>query len=483
MGEPSRMEQVGRDSLVYGIGGVLARGLSFALLPVYTRIFTLAEYGAIELIVVTASLLTAFLVMGLDSAQSFYFFEQKNGGREAQARVVTAILQWRLTWGAVIVILAGFISPLLSVWLFEGAIGSIHFVVAFAGALFTTLMSQAVEVYRLLYRPWAYIWLTLGHSVLAAGAILSFVLLFDLAVLGYIAGLALASLLVGGWSWWLLRRYLDFSAFHSPLWPRLLRFGVPLVPGGLALYVVTYADRWFVQQYEGVDALGLYAVAAKFAMLMTLVVETFRKAWWPVALDAMHADDGPATFREIARLYLGLTTAAAVFLAFIAPWLVSWMAADIFHAAYPLVGILAWQAVLYGLYLILSAGMWKSERTYLAAWLMGCAAVLNVLLNYWWVPLFGAMGAASATVTAYAAWVLASWWVSERYWRIGHPVGTIATQLILAGAASALLVMESGSIVLRAFAAHVVVMLLLWTSLSNRRWHAILERIGLGGRR
>jgi len=43
----SRLIQLGKDSLVYGLGGILAKGLSFLLLPVYTRIFTPADYGTI----------------------------------------------------------------------------------------------------------------------------------------------------------------------------------------------------------------------------------------------------------------------------------------------------------------------------------------------------------------------------------------------------------------------------------------------------
>ena len=39
------LKQLGGDALVYGFGGAIAKGLSFLLLPIYTRIFTPAEYG------------------------------------------------------------------------------------------------------------------------------------------------------------------------------------------------------------------------------------------------------------------------------------------------------------------------------------------------------------------------------------------------------------------------------------------------------
>ena len=64
----SRLKQLGKDSVIYGIDGVLAKGVSFFLLPVYTRIFTPADYGTIEMLTVMSSFLAAILVMGMDSA-------------------------------------------------------------------------------------------------------------------------------------------------------------------------------------------------------------------------------------------------------------------------------------------------------------------------------------------------------------------------------------------------------------------------------
>ena len=71
----SRFKQLGKDSVIYGIGGIIAKGIGFFLLPVYTRIFSPAEYGTIEMLMVLNQFLGALLVMGMDAAQSFYFFE------------------------------------------------------------------------------------------------------------------------------------------------------------------------------------------------------------------------------------------------------------------------------------------------------------------------------------------------------------------------------------------------------------------------
>ena len=67
----------GKETLIYGFGGILSKSIGFILIPVYTRIFTPSDYGTLEMMAVIISFISAILTMGLDSAQSFFFFEQK----------------------------------------------------------------------------------------------------------------------------------------------------------------------------------------------------------------------------------------------------------------------------------------------------------------------------------------------------------------------------------------------------------------------
>ena len=205
------------------------------------------------------------------------------------------------------------------------------------------------------------------------------------------------------------------------------------MPAGLSMYVLTTADRWFLNYYHGQDALGLYAVGAKFAMLVAMVVTTFRQAWWPVAMDAMYSEDGPALYRTIARLYMGLGSAGIVFLTAVSPSLVRWFTASAFHAAYPIVGILAWHSIFYGFYLIVAAGIWKTEKTLWAPFLMGTAAFLNIGLDACLVPKYGNIGAAIATSISFLIWNILTIVVSEKLWKLGYSFSILALQVSIGG--------------------------------------------------
>ena len=427
----SRLTQLGKDSFVYGFGGILAKSVLFLTLPIYTRVFTPAEYGIVEMLTVMSGFLGAILVMGMDSAQSMYFFKYKAEGKASQVRVVSAILQWRILWGSGIVLLAMLCAPYLNAAFFNGNLGFECFAFTFAGTLFVQIMAQSAEVMRLLYRPWAYISITLAQTLLGTSFIFLFVLVFDQGISGYFLGTFIASSVVALIGWFRARSYLDFSRLHRDFWPQLIRFGAPLLPASIAFYVMSSADRWFVLHYHGSDALGLFAVGAKFSLLMAFAVDTFRKAWWPISMDAMNSSDGPDTFRMMARLYIGLGSAVVVILTLFSPWLVQWFTAPTYHDAWRIVGILAWQALFYGFFLVASAGIWKTEKTYLDLYLMVGAAFVGLLLNWFFVPILGGIGAAVATVLTYILWVVATMIVSESLWFIAFPWRLLCLQISL----------------------------------------------------
>ena len=57
-------------------------------------------------------------------------------------------------------------------------------------------------------------------------------------------------------------------------------------------------------------------------LLFTMVVTSFRQAWWPISMDALGSSDGPLLFRAVGRLYMGLGVVCIVSLTALSPWLI-----------------------------------------------------------------------------------------------------------------------------------------------------------------
>jgi O-antigen/teichoic acid export membrane protein len=426
-----KLKKILKDFFTYGFGILLARLISFFLIPIYTRVFTPADYGTIEMLIVISNFLGMIMFLGMDATQSNFFFKLKKQGHITQARIISAILQLRIIWGGVIILFSTILVPLINFWVFQGILSLKYFIITFVGVLFTQIMSQSAEVMRLLYRPRGFTIIILSQSILSAFLILIFIFIFNGGILGFFLGTALSTLIVAFFGWYNIKSYILFNKFHYKLWPMLLSFGLPFVPVELAFYLMSNIDRWFIMYYHGPTKLGLFAIAAKFSMIIALIVETFRKTWLPFSLDAMYTRNGSETFRLIAHVYVGCACAGVIMLTFFSPLLIKYLTGVEFHQAWPLVGVLAWQSVFYGFFTISSAGIWKSGKTYLNIYLMFFSAIISILLNWYLVPIFEGLGAAIASATAFFSYAVMSLLVSQYYWKINFQISAIIIKILL----------------------------------------------------
>jgi O-antigen/teichoic acid export membrane protein len=77
-----QLGQLGKDTVVYGIGGVLAQSVSLLTILIFTRIFNPSEYGVLEMIVSINSFLSAIIIMGMDSPNQCSSLNIKRMGKE-----------------------------------------------------------------------------------------------------------------------------------------------------------------------------------------------------------------------------------------------------------------------------------------------------------------------------------------------------------------------------------------------------------------
>ena len=127
------------------------KGFLLLLLPVYTKVFDPVEFGKLEIIVITSNLIALIMTMGLDSAQTMYFYDKKNGKLTIDRdRLISSILQFRIIWGLIIIGVSSFLIPFLLNILFASNFDLTTFFIAFfVNIFFIQTMYQSIEIFRL----------------------------------------------------------------------------------------------------------------------------------------------------------------------------------------------------------------------------------------------------------------------------------------------------------------------------------------------
>ncbi|MDQ3880072.1 MAG: polysaccharide biosynthesis C-terminal domain-containing protein, partial [Chloroflexota bacterium] len=310
---------------------------------------------------------------------------------------------------------------------------------AFVGLPLTVGASMAMDLLRLEFRPVAFSVLGIGRSVAANAIGVILVVFYGWGVAGMVgaqAALSGVALIVGLW----LTRRSWTAALDRRVVMRMLAFGLPLVPAGLAYWVMSYSDRFFVVQFRGLQDAGIYAMANKIAQVVQLAVFAFSTAWWPFAYAEAARDPNHRVLfaRVFTAAAVGLSL-IAVALGLLARELLIVATTPAFVAAYAYVGILGFALAVNGLYQVVSIGVALADRTWHTAWTSGVAALVNVILNLVLIPMLGIAGAAGSTLVAYSVSAVLVYRVAQRTYPIPYQrrtpliVMTAALAILLGG--------------------------------------------------
>jgi O-antigen/teichoic acid export membrane protein len=391
-----------RQTVVYGLSGVLLQVVGVVTLPIFTHTFDSTQYGVIGLALVTSTLAYILVDLGLGSAaQRSYFDRSEDQQSERRAVLLTATVTETAIATAVAAILIVLRDP-LSALLFGTP--RFHLLVVLIGVNLplTALMLLTREAMRLTFRPWRYFASALIAGLGATATSLVAVYALHAGVAGLLWGLLAGTAASAVFGLFACRGAIG-GRWSGPELRVMFRFGLPLVPAAFAQWGLTFADRFMLRALSTTSEVGLYTVANQIAGVLLFVVSAFSLAFSPYIL-SLYADDPELEKRARAQTLVYLTVVlatVAVVLGVFARELVAVLAPrQEYAAAYETIALLAAGGVAFGINAVTLAGISYRRATHWFAIYTTVAAVVNFSLNFALIPPFGQVGAGVAQASA-----------------------------------------------------------------------------------
>jgi O-antigen/teichoic acid export membrane protein len=470
----AQLSRLGRHSLVYGLGGLVSRILAVLLLPLYTHYLTPADYGRIETLVAAVTVLTIILRLGISSAFFRFWFDAKDdGGRRTVLRTSFWFTMGASTAGLLAgVALAEPISDLLF-----GDPGDADLVRAAFVLLWAQMnYEQLTAVFRVEERSTAFVLASLANVLVTVGATVLLVVVLEQGPLGVLVGNFSGTLVVYAALLGYRREQLGLE-LDRPLLRQMNRFGLPLVPTALFLWLTNFSDRFFLIKLADAAEVGLYSVGVRIASAMVLLLTAFRMAWPAFAYSIEDEGEARRTYAFVLTYLTVIASWTALALGLLSPWLVELLAAEAFASASRVVAPLAFAAVAFGAYIVIAIGLGRARRTQFNWVVTGAAAAVNVALNLILIPPYGMMGAAAATVAAYATMAVGMAWWSQRVYPVPYQWRRVAT-----AAAVAVALVVAGKLLDLGLALSVLVVLVYPLALAPVGFYLPAERRAIGSR-
>lgn len=390
--------------VVYSTFMTLQKAIPFLLIPLFSRIFTKEEMGFYTLYQALYNILIPVVTLSLDSALGVVFFKLD---KERFAIYLTNILLFSfvlfLFFITLSLIFGNWLTQLLNFpfpWL-------LLIVIA---VLPQFLINILLALYRNQQQPFKYGFLACFSSLVTISISLIFVFMGNMSWKGMILGLLFGNSIVALFCLFQLWRngfimlkksYVDIRDAFS--------FSLPVTFHCVGGWLSNSLNRVLINSLIGAAATGSYGVGATFGMVMTLLQDSFNKAFAPFLFEKLKYLTEINKFKivQVSMLMYLIIFLAAILLSCLGYYLVDFFFGQAYIETRLFIIPLVASAAISGFYKIHVNYLFFSKKTMELAKITFIGGLINIVLAYIMIKYWGLIGAAySAFIMQLAVYLM-----------------------------------------------------------------------------
>lgn len=398
---------------IYVITNIANAIVPFALLPILTRHLSTTEYGQIAMYQVLLTALGGILGLSVHGAAQIKYYDDDISHFELGA-FIGSCFQILLATSILALLIALTFSGPLALWLGLKPAWIVWGVFASAAGFIQQIRLTQWQVRK---KAISYALFRIGMTVANAGLSLWLVVGLGQGAAGRIDGQNWVLVLFAIFAFVLLRRdsLIQFTWNHGYV-REALRFGVPLIPHVLGLFLLGTVDRILIKKELGLSQAGIYMVAVQLTLVMPIIFSAINNAYVPWLFERLKRNDEIEKKQIVSLTYfyfiVVLLSSGLAFL--IGPWAVTFIAGARYADAGAAVGWLMLGQAFGGMYLMVTNYIFFSKKTGLLSIVTICSGLFNVLLMIILIKRFGIEGASIAFAIAMSIRFILTWWVAHK---------------------------------------------------------------------
>ncbi len=315
-----------KEKLYYLVGLIGSKTPFFVLIPILSFYFNKSEIGKIDLILVTVTLSIPLISLQLGEASFRFLKEFLN----SKSKIIsTAII-------GLFVSAMFFLVLIMFFWVLFDFKELILYSTVFMSSF---IINNLLLIYRGLSRIKSYALL----GVLSGFFSIILIILFidestTLLEVSFLFGIAhLISIIISLLESSVLRDF-SFSRFNKKLIYLLLAYSLPLIPNSISWWLIDLGNRYVIKFTLGEEYLGVFAVAARYIVIVAFINSFFLLMWQDKYLgNRFKESDIKSDFDQFIKIQLSIV----IFIISISYYLIKLGAGPEFIDSYKLVGPIA----------------------------------------------------------------------------------------------------------------------------------------------
>ena len=412
------------DSLKYIPSQVIPAVAGFLSIYVYTRILQPAGYGSYVLILTSVNLLSSLIFSWLNQSGIRFFQKYKKMQKDdffiSTALIAMISILFILSFVWFLIAFTADFKPLCETVLIAYAL--------FCSISIYNLLLVFLKADRKIVKFGIY---SCIYSLLSLTLALIIISLFEFDQRGVILALIMVSSILLLFELVSVKnqKKLKLTHFSFAILKENWQYGAPMIGVTVGAMVLSVSDRYMIEWLLGTDAVGIYSAGYAIAERSIRGIASILMIAATPIIFKTHTEFGDTKTRQLIhkmlKTYIMVLLPAVCGLSFLSGAVVEMLLGDLFISASQ---VIMWVAAgiffhTLGLYFNLSFQLKNKTLQLFHSYMF--AAILNIVLNMYFIPKFGVIGAAWATCISYFLYAITTWVSGTRLLRIDVPWLTI----------------------------------------------------------
>lgn len=377
----------------YTICNFINKGISLLATPIFTRIMTEEQYGTFSIFQSWFNILIIFTSLNI------YLSSYTKGlilYKNEEKKLTSSLLS--LT---TVITLIFFVVYLINVdfWTKVFELSPTLMLAMFLELLFMPALEFWMSRERFNYNYKKVIIVSIGMNILCLGLSIISVMNSDNKVEARVFSDVFAKILFAG-SFFVLILIKGKKIFDKKYWKYALKFNIPLIPHYLSNYILNQSDRIMIGKMVGKIQAAYYSIAYTISTVMILLITAVNNALTPYIYKSLNDNRIEEIKNKINPIVLLMSIISILIMAF-APEIIRIFAGKSYLDALYVVPPIAASVYFIFIYSMFSTVEYYYEKTSWISIATSFSAILNLILNYFGIKLFGYYAAGYTTLACY----------------------------------------------------------------------------------
>lgn len=441
----------------YSIGQLLIKGVSFLLIPLYSRYLGTEVYGQLALVDIVYNFIGMFIIFSIYSGYIRFYNEDEN--YNGFATVFNFSLISIFIQGIIIFIFGKYFS--YSLLKMENSY-FILMLIFIRGSL-EQIIGLLESDYSMKYQVKKLILLKFIITTINLLSIIYFVVVKEETIIGIYFGYIIGNLLVLFYIIYDNKEKIKL-VFELIFFKKCFKFSSGILLGSISYLVLAAIDRYFLKEYRSFSDVGIYSMGYKFASLIEIFfIASFKKVFIPFKFQEYQNEDFEYKINKFFDYYNILGIIIFLLIAVNIKLVLYVFSTKEFLGAYLITPIITFSYLLYGQAEFYVIGIQIKNKTYIDSLIITTGGITNIILNIFWIKKYGMYGAAFSTIISYIVMSILYIYISQRLYYIKFNFNKMI-KVILIGIISYftyfIISIQNINIILETFIGNIIVLIL-----------------------